>query len=64
MEILSWIDSDSVSKYFLPSGCQDMVQEMITVLDDVDKKYNLKISENQELINKLKVSEGTIQKIF
>ena len=37
---------------------------MITVLDDVDKKYNLKISENQELINKLKVSEGTIQKIF
>jgi hypothetical protein len=41
-----------------------MVQEMITVLDDVDKKYNLKISENQELINKLKVSEGTIQKIF
>ena len=64
MEILSWIDADSVSKYFLPSGCQDMVQEMITVLDDVDKKYNLKISENQELINKLKVSEGTIQKIF
>ena len=37
---------------------------MITVLDDVDKKYNLKISENQELINQLKVSEGTIQKIF
>jgi len=40
LEILSGIDTDLINKYFLPSGCGDMVQEMINVLEEVDSKYN------------------------
>ena len=46
MDILNSIDKNLASRYFLPSGCGDMVQEMINVLEEVDKKFNLKISEN------------------